>query len=415
MSRVVFSAADILIPKKEFLEDWAVVACDQYSSAPEYWNRIEEKVTGKPSMLHMIMPEAWLETEKGINHQKQIPSAMKEYMDSDVFEEYPKSFIYVERMLNSGQIRRGIIGMLDLEAYDFHKGSGSAIRATEATIESRIPARVQVRSQASLEFPHVLLLADDDRNELLDSFKDLKNEMPLLYSFDLMENGGRISGWLVSGKAAEAMEERLASYIETIPSKYEDLGEKNLVFAVGEGKHSLAAAKALWDSIKQDLPADQLETHPARYALVEMENIHDDSQQFEPIHRVLFDTDVDGILKELGSICREDEGFEIGWQTACGKGTLYLDPAKGELACAILQNFLDKWLEQNKGRIDYIHGESEVELLSQRENAIGFLLPSMDKKSLFRGVIADGSLPRKTFSMGHANEKRYYLEGKRIR
>lgn len=415
MKPVVFSAANILLPKKEYMTDWAVVACDQFSSAPEYWNRIEEKVAGKPSMLHMIVPEAWLHTDKGTAHQSRIPLIMEKYLEEEIFEEYLDSYIYVERTLNSGLIRRGLIGMLDLEAYDFHKGSEAAVRATEATIESRIPARVEVRSQAALEFPHVLLLADDDQDELLDAFNDSKSAMPLLYSFDLMEDGGHISGWLVNDTHALALEDRLNSYIANVPFKYEDLNEKSLVFAVGDGNHSLAAAKALWEQVKTDLSESEWTSCPARYALVEIVNIHDASLQFEPIHRILFDTDVDKILKELESVCTQDEGYPIEWKTKDKNGTIKLDPQKGELACAILQSFLDEWLTVNNGKIDYIHGDAEVKALAERENSIGFLLPSMDKKSLFRGVIADGSLPRKTFSMGHANEKRYYIEGKRIR
>lgn len=412
-----FLPADVLMPQVDDLPSWAVVACDQYSSQPEYWDRVWEDVKDKPSTLHLILPEAWLNTDKEKAHEARIPGMMQAYLENGLFMDHPDAYIYVERTLSSGVVRKGLIGMVDLEAYDFSQGSVSPVRATEATIIDRIPPRVAIREKACLELPHVLLLADDAQDSLLGPLQAARDEMEMLYDFELMENGGHLQGWLVSDAQKDAFLERQQAFADGIHQRYPGLEEDSLCFAVGDGNHSLATAKTIWENLKPSLSEEEQKTHPARFALAELENIHDDAQQFEPIHRIITGTDPQQLLQDLLplTVPEGEDGFVLQWQTAEDHGTLVLDPARGELATAILQNFLDDWLKEHPGEIDYIHGEDEVRSLARQEQAIGFLLPPFAKSSLFRGVIADGSLPRKTFSMGHAQEKRFYLEARRIR
>jgi uncharacterized protein (DUF1015 family) len=408
-----FLPADILFPRVTDLEKWAVIACDQFTSDPAYWQRVRAKAGDAPSTIHMILPEAELD-----NHDASavdaINATMERYQAEGVFEVYPNSYIYVERTLENGSIRPGLVGMVDLECYDYSHGSGSAIRATEMTVLERIPPRKMVRKDASIELPHVLMLCDDDQMELIEPLGAMKDNLPKLYDLDLMEQGGRITGWLVQGEAAEAFNARLSAYSKTYEAKYPDLEGAKVLLAVGDGNHSLATAKSCYEDLKAQNPGADLSNHPARYALVELENIHDPSLAFEPIHRVVFDVNRDQLMADLKTICA-DEGFAVTVVMGDHRETVYLDTNHGELAVAILQEFLDAWFKTNAGKIDYIHGEEDVAQLASRDNAVGFLLPAMAKSQLFRGVIAGGVLPRKTFSMGHAREKRYYLEGRRIK
>jgi uncharacterized protein (DUF1015 family) len=408
-----FLPADILFPRVTDLEKWAVIACDQFTSDPAYWQRVRAKAGDAPSTIHMILPEAELD-----NHDASavdaINATMERYQAEGVFEVYPNAYIYVERTLENGSIRPGLVGMVDLECYDYSHGSGSAIRATEMTVLERIPPRKMVRKDASIELPHVLMLCDDDQMELIEPLGAMKDNLPKLYDFDLMEQGGRITGWLVQGEAAEAFNARLSAYSKTYEAKYPDLEGAKVLLAVGDGNHSLATAKSCYEDLKAQNPGADLSNHPARYALVELENIHDPSLAFEPSHRVVFDVNRDQLMADLKTICA-DEGFAVTVVMGDHRETVYLDTNHGELAVAILQEFLDAWFKTNAGKIDYIHGEEDVAQLASRDNAVGFLLPAMAKSQLFRGVIAGGVLPRKTFSMGHAREKRYYLEGRRIK
>jgi hypothetical protein len=410
----LFGKADILLPKSADMHRWAVIACDQFTSDTAYWQRVADTVGESQSTLHMILPEAHLGSADEATIVKQINATMDQYLANDVFTTYPDSYIYVERTLLNGTVRPGLIGAVDLEEYNYNLGSVSAIRATEKTVLERIPPRQRVRKDAGIEFPHVLMLCDDDKKQLIEPIAALKNELPLVYDFDLMEGGGHISGWLVQGQVAADFDARLEAYIASVPAKYADLDGAPVTLAVGDGNHSLATAKSCYETLKQNNPGVDLSNHPARFALVELENIHDDSQVFEPIHRILFHVDGKKLLQDMQVICAE-EGFAVEYVMGTERGMLYLDKAKGELAVAVLQEFLDQWMQANPCEIDYIHGDDEVAELAQKENAIGFLLPSMEKHQLFRGVISGGVLPRKTFSMGHAREKRYYLEGRKIK
>jgi len=415
MNKNVFLPADILLPKNADFSKWAVIACDQFTSDQEYWNRVRANAEGSVSTINLILPEAELGTEKEAAHTALINKTMAEYMENGVFETYENSLIYVERTLENGSIRMGLMGMVDLDAYDYNIGATSAIRATERTVTERIPPRQRVRRDAPIELPHILLLCDDHEKVLIEPIAAKKGKFKVLYDCDLMEDGGHITGWLVPQEEVEKFNATLAEYSANVGKKYEGLKGEPVVFAVGDGNHSLATAKSCYEELKKNNPGVDLSAHPARYALVELENIHDPSQQFEPIHRVIFNTDTKKMLKAVEeNICAEG-GYPVKWYIGEESGVVYLDRAKSELAVGVLQAFLDEYLKENEGEIDYIHDDDALIALAAKENAIGFLVPGMEKSQLFRGVVADGVLPRKTFSMGHSREKRYYLESRKIK
>ncbi len=410
----IFKPADILFPQSVSLERWAVIACDQFTSAPQYWQRVRETAGDGPSTIHLILPEADLGGADEAAQVKAINNAMEQYLRDGVFTCFTNCYIYIERTLVDGSVRPGLLGMVDLEAYDYNVGSSSAIRATEKTVLERIPPRQRVRKDAAIELPHVLMLCDDDKLELIEPITAIKDTLPRLYDFELMEGGGRICGWLVKGEVADAFNARLESYAQKLSDKYPGMVNAGVMLAVADGNHSLPTAKSCYEALKAANPGVDLSAHPARYSLVELENIHDPSLVFAPIHRIITETNAQKLLEDLSAACAP-EGYAVQWVIGEKTGTVYLDRNMGELAVAVLQSFLDEWLAKNPGEIDYIHGDDEVAALAKRPNAIGFLLPAMEKHQLFRGVISGGSLPRKTFSMGHAREKRYYLEGRRIR
>ena len=398
----VFYKADILLPKAEDLTKWSVVACDQYTSQPEYWEKAAELVGECPSTLNLVYPEAFL--SEGDARIEKINKTMQSYCDEGLFNLYKNCFIYVERTLGGGRVRKGIVGAVDLEDYDFHKGAKSKIRATEGTVMERIPPRVKIRENAPLELPHVMLLVDDKEKLLIENIK--KGEK--VYDFELMADGGHLEGWVVDGENADAFLENVEKFAVNAPD--------GLVFAVGDGNHSLATAKTCWENLKPSLTEEERKTHPARFCLVEIENIHDDVLEFEPIHRAVFGIeDKDAFLKKIMQEL-ECEPLDNGGQhivfVADGKKTdLYIAKMSSPLAVGTLQKYLDSLTYE----VDYIHGEDVVEKLSSGEGAVGFLLPKPEKSSLFETVIKDGALPRKTFSMGEANEKRYYMEAKKIK
>ena len=409
-----FMPADILIPQVDSMEKWAVIACDQFTSDPAYWSRVEQTVGEAPSTLRLILPEAELGSPNEGERIQTINQTMEAYLQKGLFRCYPNALVYVERVLQNGAVRKGLVGMVDLEAYDYNPGAVSPIRATERTVTERIPPRQRVRRDAGLELPHILLLCDDDEKVLLEPIEARRESLEKLYDFDLMEGGGHITGYLVSGPEVEAFQNRLADYTARCPEKYRGLPGEPLVFAVGDGNHSLATAKSCYEELKAKNPGVDLSNHPARFALVELENIHDEAQQFEPIHRVVTETDPEALLAVLETWCAPD-GYPIDWFAGSKSGTVYLDRSRSQLEVGVLQQFLDEYLAANPGKIDYIHGDEDLKTLARQDCAIGFLLPAMAKSQLFRGVVADGVLPRKTFSMGHAREKRYYLEGRKIK
>lgn len=410
-----FLPADILFPQVESMEKWAVIACDQFTSDPAYWDRVRKNAEGAPSTINLILPEAELGTEKEAEHTALINDTMSRYLKDNIFATYENALVYIERTLENGSVRKGLVGMVDLNAYDYSTGSTSAIRATERTVVERIPPRMRVRRDAPIELPHILMLADDHDKVLIEPIGEQKAQLKELYDFELMEGGNRIRGWLVQGEAAEAFNARLTEYTATVGKKYEDLPGVPMVFAVGDGNHSLATAKSCYEELKAQNPDLDLSMHPARFALVELENIHDEAQVFEPIHRVIIKCDPRALLATLEQDACAEGGFPVKWYIGKESGTVSLDKAKSQLAVGVLQGFLDEYLKTHEGEIDYIHDDDALIALADQENAIGFLLPAMEKSQLFRGVIADGILPRKTFSMGHSREKRYYLEGRKIK
>lgn len=402
-----FTSADILLPANVDMEKWAVIACDQFVSQPEYWEQAHNLVGDAPSTLNLILPEAQLEGDcTPAIHL--IHNTMAQYISSDLFRLYPDSFIYVERTLLNGTVRKGVVGAVDLEAYDFTPDSSAAIRATEQTVAERIPPRMNIRRNAALELPHVLLLCDDEEKLLIESLTVKKASLPLLYDFDLMLEGGRIQGWLVSGTDGEAFSAQLNAYAQRIRQKY---GDKPVLYAVGDGNHSLASAKGCYEELKKHgLPCEK-----ARYALVELENIHDEAQVFEPIHRIIKSTDPESLLKAITDAIGKPSGSPIYWQAGDKNGVFYVHSPEGMLPVGIVQDFLDGYLAEHPGIIDYIHGDDALRQLSEQDGSIGLLMPPVEKNAFFQGIIAGGTLPRKTFSMGHAQEKRYYLEARKIK
>lgn len=389
-----FSPADILLPKSHFKE-WAVVACDQYTSEPEYWEAVNQAAGDKPSALNVILPEVYLSADNSERIEK-INQNMQKYLDQKIFAEYPKSLIYVERIQSDGKCRRGIVGKIDLESYDYHTGTDAEIRATEQTVISRIPPRVEIRKNAPLELPHVMLLFDEPDNEIFAYLDANKASFDKAYDFELMCGAGSIKGYVLNEAAKSAVLSQLAI-----------LKQKNngFLFCVGDGNHSLATAKECYNLNK---------TEASRYALVEVVNIHDKALEFEPIYRVVFGVNPKSLLDDFVNTLGEGEQ-----KFTCVYGDkvqeIGVNPT-AKLAVGTLQTFLDEYIKNHpEAEIDYIHGEDSLKKLASRENAIGFIFNGMQKSELFEAVNADGSLPRKTFSMGHADDKRFYIEARKIK
>lgn len=412
-----FGATDILLPdfKVTDAHKWAVVACDQFTSEPEYWESARAEVGDAPSTLDIILPEVYLsESEKRI---PVINENMEKYF-SDVLVSHPDSMIYVERTQSDGSIRRGVVLSIDLEAYDYTKGASSLIRATEATVLERIPPRVAIRRHATIESPHVMLLIDDSAKTVIEPLASL--DLETIYDTSLMLGGGKIVGKVIGKDAQRSVADALTALItpEQMEARYGAKDLAPLLFAVGDGNHSLATAKATYEEIKAKLGEAAAE-HPARYALVEVVNIHDDALKFEPIYRVMFGVEPQDVLEKLSAYADSLDG-NAEPQTATylfgeSSGELIFKKPCRQLTVGTLQDFIDGYIPSHKGaEVDYIHGEDSVKKLTSKENAIGFIFSGMSKDQLFKTVIFDGALPRKTFSMGHAEDKRYYMECRRI-
>lgn len=415
--RLGFGPADILIPQDCDLSKWSVVACDQYTAQPEYWTRVTETVGDAPSALRLVLPESKLRQPDWADEVSRINRTMDTYLAEDRFRLLPESLVYVERWLSNGKLRRGLVGMVDLERYDYTPGSGALIRATEGTVLSRIPPRVAVRRKAALELPHVLMLLDDPDCQVVEHLTAESGGMEQLYDFDLMEGGGHITGYRLTEAQMDETAELLSALAEpeAFEAKYHAPGKAPMLFAVGDGNHSLASAKAAYEE-KKGGPGGEL----ARYALVELGNLHDSSLEFEAIHRVCFDVDGHALLNALfaqypGAHLGTGEGQSFRYVMAGEEGTVTVPNTPYQLAVGTLQAFLDQYLPAHGGRVDYIHGADVTRRLGTQPGNIGFLLDAMKKDELFRTVIFDGVLPRKTFSMGEAQDKRFYLEARRIK
>ncbi|HSL45442.1 MAG TPA: DUF1015 domain-containing protein [Anaerolineales bacterium] len=419
------------------LTKWAVIACDQFTSQPEYWNEVAKIVGDEPSTLNLTFPEVYLEKSGGDERIQNIQATMRKYMDEGMLQPHD-GLVYVERTIN-GKTRKGIVLCLDLEAYDYTKGSSSLIRATEGTIVDRLPPRIKIREGATLELPHILVLIDDPNRTVIEPLSTAKSDLKKLYDFDLMLDSGHLAGYAVNeeleNKVVNALRELAKP--ETFAAKY-GIGEDQpvLLFAMGDGNHSLATAKAIWEKNKSQVGMD----HASRYALVEIENVHDAALEFEPIHRVLFSlkkdlfaelektfganlayrpvTSAEEMVKVVDASQAQGEKQTIGLVgggRSAEFGVIEIVNPSSNLPVGTIQSFLDVFLKEGAaGKIDYVHGEDVTVKLGSQPNNAGFYLPGMSKSDLFKTVILDGALPRKTFSMGEAREKRFYMEARKI-
>lgn len=440
MKNLGINISSVLIPNDKInMQKWSVVACDQYTSELEYWNDVDEFVGKSPSTLRLVFPEAYLEIESDEDKTKRIRSIndnMTSYCDNDIWCELKDTIILVERTFEDGNKRHGLMLAVDLEKYDYNKGSQSLIRATEGTIIDRLPPRIKIRENACLELPHIMLLIDDPKKSVIEPLLSKTDSISEIYSFDLMKNSGSIKGWKIDKEnditgIVHAL--NVLADEENFKVRYnlkEDLGV--LLFAVGDGNHSLATAKACWENVKKDLDPSELDNHPARYALVEVVNLHDNGLVFEPIHRVVFNVDADHLINSFvefydkqgckAAILSSDadisslRGHAIRFVTSEKEGFLWVESPLFNLDVGTLQSFLDDYLANNKNTtVDYVHGDDVTDKLGSIPGNLGFFLDKLDKNELFKTVILDGALPRKTFSMGEASEKRFYLEARRIR
>ena len=418
-----FAPAHILLPSEQIpLEKWGCIACDQFTSDRDYWQKAEAAAAGSPSTLNMILPEVYLEAGDADARIEKIHATMNDYA-RNVLTRAVDGFVYVERTEQSGKVRQGLVGMVDLEAYSYRRGEKCTVRPSESTVESRIPPRMKVRTGASLETPHVLMLADDERCTLIEPVAAHKAELPKVYEGELMLNGGHIAGWAVEDPALIAQIEDALAVLgsqEEFDKKYPDATRRDpLTLAVGDGNHSLATAKACYEEQKKGKTPEEYLALPARYALVEVVNNHDDALQFEPIHRVLFGVKPAHLMAELKKFypdCYEGqgEGHVFAYNYEGKAGFITIPHPEKQLCVASVQTFLDKYLKEFGGEVDYIHGDEVVDELGSKPGNFGIKLPAMGKEQLFKTVMADGVLPRKTFSMGHAQDKRYYIEARKI-
>lgn len=419
--KIPFKKANILLPKDADMHKWSVVACDQYTSEPKYWEEVENIVGDAPSTLKITLPEIYLERENVSERIQKINDEMDNLLNTNFFKTLSNSLVYLERTCSDGKVRKGIVGMVDLEDYSYEKGSQTLIRATEGTVLERIPPRVRVRENAKLELPHVMLLIDDEKKEIIEGLTDKVSSEDLVYDFDLMQNGGHIKGYKIPDNLTDTVFaglEKLADK-DNFEAKYNVKDKGVLLFSVGDGNHSLATAKACYENLKKVLPKEEYENHPARYALVEVVNLHSDALEFEPIHRVVFGVEPEKMIKEFKKFydisTTAGEGQRIEYVYKDHSETLYIKNPKSNLAVGSLQIFIDEYIKSNGGKVDYIHGDDVTKKLGSEPGNIGFLLPNMKKTDLFKTVILDGALPRKTFSMGHSYDKRYYLEARKIK
>ena len=404
MAFSTIKAPHILLPKKDVdMNAWAVIACDQFTSQLDYWEDLEELVGNKPSTLHMIFPEAYLGRVDEGAYINRVNKNIEKYLDNGTLIDHDECFILVERKTSVIERRLGLVISIDLEDYTYAKGVKSLIRASEATIVERIPPRLRIRENAPVELPHILFLFDDKKRQIIEKLWENRGNFEKAYDFELNKDGGHITGYII---------------LDTAPiiRQFENLLKENnngLLFIVGDGNHSLATAKAHWDKIKVNLSEEERENHPARYALVEAINIYDEGLIFEPIHRVVFNVDnsfLPGLKKALGGTYQSYAYFE-------GKKEKLMMPKVGPEAYEKVQAYVDAYLGAHKqASVDYIHDEDQtIEVARNNKGSVAIIMPALTKGDIFDYIAKDKVLPRKAFSMGHATEKRYYLESKRIK
>lgn len=423
---MTFMRADILLPKfandSEKMKLWSVVACDQYTSEPDYWNTVKALTKDSLSTLYLTVPEIYLNDSDIEERIKKTNETMKQYIENDNFQEYKNSYIFVERTLQNGVKRLGIVGMVDLEEYDYAPDSQTKIRATEGTVVSRIPPRLKVRQDAPIELPHIMLLIDDENCEIIEPNQELTAEFEKVYDFDLMQNSGHLTGYRMSDEIADLLDKKLSALADqkAFSKKYNVNNLSPLVYAMGDGNHSLATAKAYYENLKKEIGEEAAKTSCARYALCELVNLHDKSLVFEAIHRVVFSASGEAFLKALEAkyqISYDENAIgQTFWLVQEGKKqTITITNPEEYLTVATVQKLLDTFVMENDGEIDYIHGEDVVINLCQNKENFGIIFEAMDKSDLYKSVILDGALPRKTFSMGDACDKRFYTEARKIK
>ncbi|MBR2371386.1 MAG: DUF1015 domain-containing protein [Clostridia bacterium] len=419
MTKISVKVPDILLPNDSIdMSKWAVVACDQYTSEPDYWDGVKAATDGSPSALNVIFPEVYLSRENAPIIAS-INKTMHEYLDNGVWKSIGKGFVLLERSTPITPKRLGLVIAVDLEDYSFVREDKANIRATEGTVIERIPPRVRIRENAPVELPHIMLLIDDRNNSVIEPLYEQKDNLEKLYDFDLNMKGGHLTGWFV--KDTEKVEKALAALLDeqVLKEKYGSTDEV-MLFAVGDGNHSLATAKACWNNIKATLSEEEQKDHPARFALVEVMNLHDAGLEFEPIYRSVFEVDtkdfLDGLYKTVA-----DSGLECNYKcytytTADGKKDLML-PSNAAVAVALVQDYIDAYIKSHPGsEVDYVHGEDSLKQVTDaKANRVAITLPPLAKNDLFDYVLKVGAFPRKTFSMGEAFEKRYYVEARKIK
>lgn len=396
---------DLLIPKQAYLNSfWPVVALDQYTSQPEVWEEAERRIGENPSTLRLVVPEAFL--DEADERSEKACQMMEDYLKRDLFDRLEDSFVLLERETQSGK-RIGLMVCVDLEDYDYLEGSQPLIRATEETVQSRIPPRLKVREQSKMEVSHVMLLADDPEDSLIGPLYQKRETLKKIYDLPLLMDGGQVKGWQIR---EEDDKKALAGRVKALKNTIQDGA---FLFAVGDGNHSLATAKASWEKQKQGLSPEEQKDHPARFAMAELVNLHSEALLFEPIHRIAFDKSRQELLDILAPLSPEKTESKPDLILLDQEGDL---PIKircdgDELAVAAVQRLLD----QAQLKLDYVHGEDALREIRKKQGGTGILMPDFEKSRLFPTVQRDGKLPRKTFSMGEANEKRFYLEARRIR
>jgi len=394
-SKIPFYPADILLPKGGF-EKWACIACDQFTSQRDYWEKAYSLVGGEVSALHLVFPEVYLEDGDADERIEAINRNMEKYLREGLFEEYKDAMLLTERTLADGRVRRGLVGAFSLEDYSYEEGTKPLIRPTEGTVLSRIPPRVNIRRDAALELPHIMVLMDDRERSIIESIDTSK--LRKLYDFELMLGGGHIKGWLLD----KAQQEKIRAGLERLYGESGEDGDR-LLFAVGDGNHSLATAKAASKLIGSE---------ESRYALAELVNIHDEAIDFEPIYRVVFNVDVKNFLAKLHAAFPEKIGKAVDYMSLEAEGRIFVHGLESD----VLQQFIDAYIEANPtAQVDYIHGVEATKELAMCPDALGFIFGGIAKDELFDYVRQNGILPRKTFSIGHAEDKRYYLEARKIR
>ena len=414
--RIGIRPAQILLPAPGVKpETWACIACDQYTSEPEYWQKAFSAAGNAPSAIRLILPEYDLKNSETLIPE--IHRAMADYLAKGLLTPaVDPGFILCERTIASGT-RLGLVCAVDLEQYSFEKGSLPLIRPTEQTITDRLPPRLKIRRGAPVELTHIMILIDDPDRTVLEPLQAVKASLRQVYDFDLMMGGGHLAGWAVEG------EDLLTQIDKSMNALMDTKGENPLLLAVGDGNHSLATAKAYWNEIRESLTEAERKNHPARYALCEIVNIHDEALLFEPIHRIMTGVNRMEVINDWLQYAakhgmrmeREGEGHQFTVVSADGEGTVVVKDPEGAIPCETIQKFLDDYLARHpEAGIDFIHGEGSLRALARRPGVVGFLLPEIDKHSFFEDVKKLGVLPRKTFSMGEADEKRFYMEAKRI-